>query len=113
MLIGQTVLVPSSPGALYFGPWMPRQGDAFTAVLEILRDSGGAYSVQCDVETKNMEAPDSSASTLGTVTGTAVGTTTGLVTGCLELVRYKFRTTATSSNQWVHFRTDAPIWQPN
>ena len=36
-----------------------------------------------------------------------------VISGCLELVRYKLKAIATSAAQWIHFRSDAPIWQPN
>jgi hypothetical protein len=113
MLIGQSVIAPTTPGAVYFSPWFPRQGDACTAVLEILKTSGGAFSLSCEVQTKNQEQSDASATVLATIAASAVGTATGLVSGCRELVRYKFTATGTSAQQWIHFRSNAPQWQPN
>ncbi|MCK5944048.1 MAG: hypothetical protein KAI24_18830 [Planctomycetes bacterium] len=113
MLIGQTVLLPTD-AATYYSPWFPRQGEGFTAVLEVLMDSTGAYTFKCDVETKNAEDADSSVGTpLGNTTASGTGTTTVSVTGCLELVRFKFTAQGTSALQWVHYRMNAPIWQPN
>ena len=40
MLIGQSVIAPTAPGAVYYSPWWPRQGNAFTAVLEVINTSG-------------------------------------------------------------------------
>jgi hypothetical protein len=115
MLIGQSVLAPTSTGAIYYTPWLPRQGDAFTAVIEFLRSSG-AVTMACQVETKNNEDPDSSATNLGasiSVTTTAGAVTKANRSGALELVRYKITITGTSALQWVHFRSNPPIWQPN
>lgn len=113
MLIGQTVIAPTESGAVYYSPWWPRQADAFTAVLEVLKTSGGAFTLSWEVQTKNQEQADSSASVLATASVTGGGTKTSLVSGCLELVRYKFTATGTSAEQWIHFRSNAPQWQPN
>ena len=113
MLIGQSVIAPTAPGAVYYSPWWPRQGNAFTAVLEVINTSGGAFSLSCEVQTKNQEQSDASLSTLATIPAIAVGTKTDFVTGCLELVRYKFTATGTSAQQWIHFRSNPPQWLPN
>jgi len=65
MLIGQSLFVPGTgtPGVRYFGPWMPRQGDAFTAVIEVLKQSGSGWSLVLEVQSKNQEDPDSAART--------------------------------------------------
>lgn len=117
MLIGQTIFAPGSdPGAVYYTPWFPRQSDAFTAVIEILKASG-AYSMDVEIETKNREQADSSAITLGaaySITSTTHFTSTQFRTGALELVRYKFTVLgADSTARWIHFRSNAPQWQPN
>lgn len=114
MLIGQSVIAPIA-GAVYYSPWMPRQGDGFTAVVEVIADSGAAYTLKCDVETKNNESADSAVSgTIGSVTITGPGAAVGEATAlhCLELVRYKYTATGTAL-EWVHFRANPPIWQPN
>ncbi len=118
MLIGQSVLAPTaaSGAGVYYSPWMPRQGDDFTAVFEVITDSGGDYTLTCDVETKNAEDSDSAVSgNIGTVTITGPGAQVKEVgaLGALELVRYKFTATGTSAIQWIHFRSNPPIWQPN
>ena len=114
MLIGQSVLAPTG-GATYFSPWFPRQGDAFTVVIEYMLKSG-ALSLTCEVETKDQEDDDASTTSLGSFpvsVTTPSTTTTGTFAGALGLVRYKFIATGTSSLRWIHFRSDAPIWQPN
>jgi hypothetical protein len=67
------------------------------------------------VQTKNNEDSDAALSALATfsVTTTAGAVTTHLCTGSLEQVRYKFTVTGTSSTRWIHFRSDAIVWQPN
>tara|TARA_R110002096_G_scaffold13828_2_gene48648 strand:+ start:345 stop:635 length:291 start_codon:yes stop_codon:yes gene_type:complete len=96
---------------------MPRQGNKFTAVIEVIADSALAYDLTCDVQTKNAEAADSavSATPIGTVTITGPGATVAEATasGCLEVVRYKFTATGTGGVRWIHFRSNPPIWQPN
>ena len=116
MLIGQTVLAPTTPGAVYYSPWFPRQGNAFRAVIEVLRSSSDANTaLSCVVQTKNNEDSDAAPTTLATITVTISQSTvtTQIVEGCLELVRYKFTATGTSSVRWIHFRSDPPMWLPN
>ncbi len=120
MLIGQTILVPGEAAYVtYYGPWMPRGGNAFTAVLEIMKTSATGWVFNVEIETKNAEESDASATLLssfqvlntGTFRGAATGT--GVATGCRELVRYKFYIRGATSEQWIHFRMNPPIWQPN
>jgi hypothetical protein len=114
MLIGQTLYAPNTdPGTTYYTPWFPRQGDAFTAVIEVLRDSG-SFTLDVTVQTKNQESSDASLSSLGaTYSITAVGTDTQLRSGSLELVRYRLVLAAAGSPQWIHLRINPPQWQPN
>jgi hypothetical protein len=115
MLIGQSVLAPTG-GAIYYSPWFPRQGNAFRVVIEVLRASSEAnVALSCVVQTKNNENADSSASTLTTFSPTITANTvsSASVEGCLELVRYQFTVTGTTSTRWLHFRSDPPIWLPN
>lgn len=113
MLIGQSIFAPTTPGAIYYTPWFPRQGDVLGAVIEVLKTSGGAFTLSYEVQTKNEEDTDAAVTVLGTMSVTATGTTTSLQTGCFELVRYKLTAKGTSSQQWIHFRTNPPQWQPN
>jgi hypothetical protein len=72
-----------------------------------------------DVQTKNNEDADNAASVgtpLGTITFTNVTSPeTKKVTcsACLELVRYRYTLSAESGLEWIHFRANPPIWQPN
>lgn len=70
----------------------------------------------CQVQTKNNEDTDTDAVSLSsafTVSTTTAGTVTKADrSGALELVRYVFSITG-SGLQWVHFRSNPPIWQPN
>jgi len=114
MLIGQTILAPTSD-TLYYSPWMPRQGDAFTVVIQVLQVSGTLLAFNCDVETKNNEESDSDATMPGStmaITATAGAVSTQAFSRAKELVRYVF-TLKGSGAQWVHFRSNPPIWQPN
>ena len=120
MIIGQTVLAPTSTGATYYSPWFPRQGNSFQVAIQYL-NSSGALSFNCKVQTKNREDSDA-APPVTTLLTVAVGTSTqgAITTGsttravdCLELVRYAFEVTGTSALQWLHFRVLAPIWEPN
>ncbi len=116
MLIGQTILAPGNAAAVYYTPWFPRQGDAFTIVIETMLASG-AYVMTVEVQTKNQQDSDATPTILGStfnITSTVAVTTTALRTGALELVRYKFSLLGGSSTtRWVHFRANAPQWQPN
>ena len=111
MLIGQTVLAAVDAN-IYYSPWMPRQGNDMTAVTEVIKNSG-AFTLTCVVETKNAEDADSAKSDLGSEDTSVVGTVLKSVSGCKELVRYRFEAAASSGTEWVHFRSNSPIWQPN
>ncbi len=121
MLIGQTIFIPSagSPGVTYFGPWMPRQGNAVTAVIEALKASHPTlWSLKCELQTKNNEDSDPvyPAGVLGSVTvgPTTPSTLSSPLTGCKELVRFIFSGTGGGGgDRWVHFRANPLIWQPN
>lgn len=114
MLIGQSVFVPADPGATYYGPWTPRQGDAGTAVLEIIKESAPGWTLTLNVETKNAEDSDGSAMVLGSLTPI---TTTGIhllqFRDCLELVRVVYEIVADHDPYWLHLRSNPTQWQPN
>jgi hypothetical protein len=114
MLIGQTIFVPStgSPGTVLYGPWMPRQGNAFTAVIELMKTSSTGWTFVLGIETKNAEDKDSDATSLASSSLTTIDTHELAATGCKELVRYKFSVTS-GAERWIHFRMNPPIWQPN
>jgi hypothetical protein len=112
MLLGQSILAPTT-AATYYGPWMPRGGDAFTAVLEVMRTMGGAFTLIVEIETKNREDADTAVSSLGTMSTNGTGTIQKHFSGCKELVRCKYTATGTSAIQWLHVRMNHPIWQPN
>jgi hypothetical protein len=116
VLIGQTIFLPSSgsPSATYFGPWIPRQGDAFTAVVQILNAfATTGWTVTVKLETKDNEQDDGSALPLGSYNMTAVGTQSSKFTGCLELVRYRFECASGGTARWLHLRCNPIIWNPN
>tara|TARA_R110002096_G_scaffold189139_2_gene369341 strand:+ start:1775 stop:2071 length:297 start_codon:yes stop_codon:yes gene_type:complete len=98
---------------------MPRQGDEFSVQIEVIETSATAASdvdFDCVVQTKNNEDSDNSPTVLGSTlspTVTAGTVSNDQYSGALELVRYKYTLTGTSSQQWVHFRANAPIWFPN
>ena len=116
MLIGQSVLAPQG-GAVYYTPWMPRGGDAFTAVFEVIDAMSGTWDLTCLIQTKNAEDDDQSPGSLGTKSVSSIGQHQHHVTsGAKELVRYRFTATGDTSghvDKWIHFRSNAPIWQPN
>ena len=97
----------------FFSPWFARGGDAARFAIEIIAISG--VSLSWEVETKNSEDADSSAVQIGTTTTTTTTgiSRTGKFTGCKELVRYKYKTGATDSIDWVHLRALNPAWLYN
>jgi len=114
MLIGQSLFAPNGSTVTYYGPWMPRQGNVFIAVLEVIKQSASGWSVTCDIETKNAEDPDSAVgSPIGTISMTSTGTQRATATGCLELVRMKFSVSGSGADRWLHLRANPPIWLPN
>jgi len=117
MLIGQSIIAPDDEaGVLYYSPWMPRQGDAFSGVLEVIAAQTGTWTLTMTAETKNNEDSDASITTLsGNAQLTAVGTKEFNTSGALELVRFRFSATGDVgvADKWIHFRTNPPIWQPN
>lgn len=114
MLLGQTVMAPTA-GATYYGPWMPRRGNGFLAVLQVFLASStsNTYTVKVEVQTKNAEDVDPTTALTGSITVNDVGVEEALFSGCLELVRYKYTLTGVSLDRWVHLRMNPPIWQPN
>ena len=117
MLIGQSVLAPTG-GTKYYSPWFPRQGDACTVVIEALRASGALTTFTCQVQTKNNEDTDSSATSVGSAIAIGTSTTQSVTTmaarsGFKELVRYEYNVVGSSATRWIHFRSNPPIWQPN
>jgi hypothetical protein len=114
MLIGQSLFAPNGSTVTYYGPWMPRQGNTFLAVVQVMKQSASGWSVVCDIETKNAEDPDSAVgSPIGTVTITTPTTGRATATGCLELVRTKYSVTGSGGDRWLHLRANPPIWLPN
>ncbi len=119
MLIGQSLLAITSGDTVYYTPWFPRGGNALTVVIEVLRSSGVPGTFNCQVQTKNQEDADSSATSVGsaiavTASTTAYSTTRARRTeGCKELVRYAYSLKASVSTCWVHMRANPPIWEPN
>jgi hypothetical protein len=115
MLIGQSVYVPadSDPGVIYYGPWLPRQGDSGTAVLEILKESSPGWEVVYKVYTKNAEDSDAAASNIGGMTATTVGTHLGDFSGCKELIRVLYWCKGGGTARWLHLRSNPIQWQPN
>jgi hypothetical protein len=95
---------------------MPRQGDGFSAVFEVIAAATGTWTLKCEAQTKNNEDADSSATALtGSVTLSTVTTGDYSTTGTKELMRFKFTALGDTegTDKWIHFRTNAPIWQPN
>lgn len=118
MLLGQTVLASNDdPGTVLYSPWFPRQGDRLVAVIEVMKVSAlsGTVTLTVDVETKNREDSDAPGgiSVMGTNNQIGVGLLEVVGTGALELVRYKFAFTVSSGDEWVHFRSNPPLWLVN
>lgn len=114
MLIGQSVYVPADPGARYYGPWTPRQGNSGTAVLEIIKESASGWTLTLEVETKNAEDSDASATVIGGLTPiTTTGIHRGQFSDALELVRVVYEIVADHDPYWLHLRSNPIQWQPN
>jgi hypothetical protein len=116
MLIGQSLFIPGlgSPGVTYNGPWMPRQGDAFTANIEIMRQSSSGWGLVLEVQTKNQEDSDSAANVIASSSSlTATGTFSVGGNKALELVRCCLVCTGGGTDRWLHLRMNPFIWQPN
>lgn len=119
MLIGQSLLAPADGTHTVYGPWSPRQGNKFTAVVEVIRTSNisGGPTLAVAYETKNQEDSDSEVvGTIGTLTLSGItAPTTGrfTCTGCKELVRAVYALSASGSAEWIHMRCNPPIWQIN
>lgn len=117
MLLGQTVIVPTT-ATTYYSPWYPRRGDAMRPAVQYFNKSGTISTFTCQVQTKNREDSDQSAVNLGsavtvaTASGGQVTVGGTNITGCLELVRFRY-TLGAASTRWVHFRGLDPLWMPN
>lgn len=117
MLIGQSLFIPATgdPGVTWYGPWMQRQGNSLTAVFQVIKAShSSGWDFTCEVETKNEEDSDASATSLGQADFSSDATEQSVeVTGCKELVRFKYTGAGGGTDRWVHFRANPIIWQPN
>ena len=116
MLIGQSVFLPAGerPEVVYHGPWMPRQGNSGTAVLQIIKESSPGWEVLYEVQTKNAEDSDAAASVIG---GPSTITTTGThrqsLSGAKELVRVVYSCQGGNGPRWLHLRSNPIQWQTN
>lgn len=119
MLIGQTLVAGADPGAIYYSPWIPRQGDKVEAAAQFFRKSGSLGTFAFAFQTKNREDSDSPSSLTTLIASKAIGVgsygevTSEVAEGCLELVRFKFTLAVESSVEWVHFRAMPLIWAAN
>lgn len=119
MLIGQSLIAPVTEPHEVHGPWFPRQGDKFTAVVEVIRTSnlGGGPTLTVSFETKNQEDADNEVvGTIGTKTWTGIMapfTDNFSCSGCKELVRCVYQLSSEESEEWIHLRLNPPIWQVN
>lgn len=113
----------TSPATYVYTPWMPSAGDTAVFGLEIFNITS-SLTLKWNVETKNSEDVDASATELMTTdqSETTVGVkyskdggaSTAPLDGCKELYRYRFATGGTASiTEWVNFRELAPAWQLN
>ena len=116
MLIGQSVFLPAGerPEVVYHGPWLPRQGDSGTAILQILRESSPGWEVLYEVQTKNNEDSDAAASVIGgAVTITTTGTHRRSFASAKELVRVVYSCQGGNAPRWLHLRSNPIQWQTN
>jgi hypothetical protein len=120
MLIGQSLIAPADGTHKVFGPWLPRQGDKFTAVVEVIRTSniGGGTTLQVAYQTKNQEDADNAVvGTIGSAVLTAITapiTASFACSGCKELVRCVYEvSSASGTDEWIHLRSNPPVWQSN
>ena len=106
MLIGQSLIAPATGTHKVFGPWFPRQGDKFTAVVEVIRTSniGGGPTLQVAYQTKNQEVADSEVvGTIGSLLlATIIAPTTGsfACSGYKEMVRCVYEVSADEDAEW-------------
>ena len=116
MLIGQSVFVrDATPGKTLYGPWFPREADAATFVLEVMHISTSNCQITVTVQHKEKQEDDAAAVTAGTFSAvTSATTATKNASGLKELVRFKYVVMRlTGTNEWLHFRVNPPLWQPN
>lgn len=125
MIIGQTLhaLNGSPATTTYYTPWFSRGGNLLGVAADIIQfEDIDTFIVV--VETKNSEQDDKAASALKTENITpSIGIhkfKAGVVLssgdpGVLELVRYRFDLSVTSSETdgWIHVRMLNPTWLTN
>jgi len=111
-LLGETISRETSDSTEYYGFWMPRGGDEGTFAVEVVNLQGGGFEAQ--IETKNSEDADSSASVLGSAQAlSSAGVSKWTVTGAKEWVRYVIRPQSTGPAGSMHFQFVSPQWTPN
>lgn len=114
MLLGETVR--GSNGLVYYGFWMPAQGNDGTGGVEVSYVSAAsAFTVKLQTKTaEDADNPSDSANIVGSavITSTTPGITRFAVADAKELVRYIILA-GDESDQTLHFQFLAPQWADN
>ncbi len=118
MLLGQTLAARQGANSVAYTPWYPRQGDSATSSFEVIAISDDT-KIEFDVETKNSEDADSSATGIGSTTSiidSGSHDAASLRDGFKELFRYKVTLTADTGagsgiDLYCHFRILNPSWK--
>ncbi len=136
MFDSQTIQIQGTTSTVLFSPWFPRGGDYGIFTVEVTSmgfTTGGGVELKLSVAmfTKNTSDPGDPANPAagGVALTDFARTTTGRTSvdfkynygtspafpGFLELVRYRFTLsgTSTTNTSWATFRMLPPIWYDN
>lgn len=122
MVIGKFLPAAETPGLVYQSAWFPSGGNEIHAVVDLIHVIGSG-TVKVEVETKNSEQDDDSATlmsgggsgTLSTAGRTAFSAGASIEqgstnAGLLELSRYKITVIGTDAGDGVYIRMLNPSW---
>jgi hypothetical protein len=96
-----------------FSPWMPRGGDNVLINLDLVEVTFGSLTGTFEVKLyhRDTDGTGDGAALAGSISRDSAGRSTAEFTGLKELVRYRFRVSATTLGQeWALFRMLSPVW---
>ena len=110
LLLAWTVdMPPDSYDSYAYSPWFTRQGDHARFSIEVIIIESAQF--QLNVYHKNRDETGDGTTTGGSIARTSVGRETAEWTQLKELVRYRFRVSATKEgDSWALFRTLTAVW---
>jgi hypothetical protein len=111
LILGETIRGKSPQ--LYYGFWMPAQGNDGAGGIEIFAISASKFTAKLQTKTAEDVDPAASSNIIGSAALSATGVTRFAVSNAKELVRYIVTADDLSVDQYMHFQCLVPQWAAN